>query len=217
MLKGADLRRGEEEERDQTRAFGSKSRRVSSNSPLLVDSLISNDDSLISCPLGELMKRSSLAGSEMNESLVVFLSEVDRRAEVVLEHEPRGEGDDLRELVLYEQTESEVGKSVVRRNIERGRKQTRLPDSLDVRKSGVDVCPSVRRVDEDLEIGGDGLERERLKRGAMSVDGVEKKTRYTSTHLRPSRVSEAKEALVSTIRAGEGEHERRWLVSQVIV
>jgi len=62
--------------------------------------LVGNDDSLISYSLGELMERSSLSGGEMNESFVVLLPEVDRRTKVVLEHEARREGDDLRELVL---------------------------------------------------------------------------------------------------------------------
>ena len=50
-----------------------------------------------------------------------------------------------------------IRKSVKKRR-NREKRGTRLPDSLDVRKTGVDVLPSVCRIDEDLEIGGDRLE-----------------------------------------------------------
>ena len=93
-------RPGRRKENEKIRRVSFFRRPKTQYSPLLVDSLVGDDDSLISRPLGELVKRSSLSGSEMNESFAVLLSEVDRRAEVVLEHEARRERDDLRELVL---------------------------------------------------------------------------------------------------------------------
>lgn len=68
--------------------------------PLLVDALIGDDDAVVAGTLRQSVKRTHLAGQEVDEAVALLLPEVHRRTEVVDEHEARRERDDLREVVL---------------------------------------------------------------------------------------------------------------------
>jgi hypothetical protein len=141
-------------------------------SPALVRALMGDDDSRsrISAPLIESMQGCSLARKKMHKAVRRLLTEVESRAEVVLEHEPRRERDDLCELVLCE-SRAPKRESVQQKRTQH-RIETYLSESFDVGQTGVDILATVGGVDQNLRVGGNGLEREGLVRKHKSANAL---------------------------------------------